>query len=58
MEYQVTITEILSRTERVVASSAFMAEEMVRRRYEKEDIVLDFSDFKGVDFHIPNSLFF
>ena len=41
MEYQVTITEVLSRTERVEASSALMAEKMVRLRYAKEDIVLD-----------------
>ena len=58
MEYQVTITEILSRTERVEASSAVMAEEMVRLRYAKEDIVLDWSDFKSVDFHASDSLFF
>ena len=58
MEYQVTITEILSRTERVDASSAKMAEEIVRRKYAREDIVLDYSDFKRVDFHIPNSLYF
>ena len=58
MEYQVTITEILSRTERVEASSALMAEKMVRLRYAKEDIVLDYSDFKSVDFHTSESLFF
>lgn len=58
MEYQVTITEILSRTERVEATSAIMAEEMVRRRYAQEDIVLDYSDFKEVDFHVPHSLFY
>lgn len=58
MEYQVTITEILSRTERVEASSALMAEELVRRRYATEDIVLDYSDFKHVDFHTSDSLFF
>lgn len=57
MEYQVTITEILSRTERVEASSALMAEKMVRLRYAKEDIVLDYSDFKSVDFHTSDSLF-
>ena len=58
MEYQVTITEVLSRTERVEASSAVMAEKMVRLRYAKEDIVLDYSDFKSVDFHTADSLFF
>ena len=55
MEYQVTITEVLSRTERVEASSAVMAEKMVRLRYAKEDIVLDYSDFKSVDFHTSES---
>lgn len=39
MEYQVTITEILSRTEKVEATSAQMAEEMVRRMYAEEHIV-------------------
>lgn len=58
MEYQVTITEVLSRIERIEATSAFMAEEMVRRRYAKEDIVLDYSDFKDVHFHASNSLYF
>ena len=57
MEYQVTITEILSRTEKVEATSALIAEEMVRRRYAKEDIVLDYSDFKSVDFHTSDSLY-
>lgn len=58
MEYQVTITEILSRTERVEAPSALIAEEMVRRRYADEGIVLDYSDFKSVDFHASKSLFY
>ena len=58
MEYQVTITEILSRTEKVEAASALMAKEMVRRRYAKEDIVLDYSDFKRVDFCTSDSLYF
>ena len=58
MEYQVTITEVLSRIERIEATSALMAEEMVRRRYTKEDIVLDYSDFKDVHFHASNSFYF
>lgn len=58
MEYQVTITEILSRTERVEASSPLMAKEMVRSRYTKEDIVLDYSDFQSVDFRTADSLFY
>lgn len=58
MEYQITITEILSRTERIEASSAMMAEEIVRHRYKREDIVLDYSDFKGVEFRSANSLYY
>ena len=49
MEYQVTITETLSRTEYVEASSAIKAEEHIRHRYSKCDIVLDAGDFDGVD---------
>ena len=50
MEYQVSITETLSRIEKVEASSAKVAEETIRYRYKKEDIVLDDSHFVGVDF--------
>lgn len=55
MKYQVTITEILSRTERVEASSALRAEELVRKRYEEEDIVLDYNDFIEVNFEVNKS---
>lgn len=58
MEYQVTITETLSRTERVEASSALMAEEIVRRRYAQEDIVLDYSDFTDVKIQASDSIYF
>lgn len=55
MEYQVTITETLSRTECVEAVSAKTAEEAIRYRYRKSDIVLDDTHFVGVDFNTVSS---
>lgn len=49
MEYQVTITETLSRVLRVESSSAKAAEDYVRELYRNEDIVLDFSDLSFFD---------
>lgn len=50
MEYQVTITETLSHIELVEASSAIEAEDFVRDRYSKCDIVLNDTHFIGTDF--------
>ena len=50
MEYQVTITETLSHIELVEASSAIEAEDFVRDRYSKCDIVLNDTHFVGTDF--------
>ena len=58
MEYQVTITETLSRIKSIEASSAFMAEEEVRRLYKKEYIVLDYSDLQEVQIKLSSPLFF
>ena len=55
MEYQVTITETLTRTEYVEASSATKAEENIRRRYSDCDIILDDTHFVGVDFVVENA---
>lgn len=55
MECLVTITETLSRKEYVEASSALKAEESVRRRYTKCDIILDDANFVGVDFSVEDS---
>ncbi len=55
MEYQVTITETLSRTECVEAVSAKIAEELIRYRYRKSDIVLDDTHFVGVNFNTVSS---
>lgn len=52
MEYQVTITETLSRAEYVEASSAVEAEEHIRDRYSKCDIVLSDAHFVDVDFNV------
>ncbi len=54
MEYQVTITETLSRREYVEASSAQKAEEQVRRKYSDCNIILDDTHFVGVDFAVKN----
>ena len=54
MEYQVTITEKLTRTEYVEASSASKAEEHIRRRYSDCNIILDDTNFVGVDFVVGN----
>lgn len=45
MEYQVTIEEYLARTVQIDATSKFAAEEIVRKMYRNEEIVLDYSDF-------------
>lgn len=55
MEYQVTITETLSRTVCVEAVSAKIAEESIRYRYRKSEIVLDDNHFVGVDFNTVSS---
>ena len=52
MNYQVTITETLSRTVCVEAPSAKIAEEQVRRRYRDEEIVLGSSDFCCFDVNV------
>ena len=50
MEHQVTITETLSHIELVEASSAIEAEDFVRDRYSKCDIVLNDTHFVATDF--------
>lgn len=49
MNYDVTITETLSRTVSVEAPSAEIAEEQVRGLYREEEIVLDYSDFCSIN---------
>jgi site-specific DNA-methyltransferase (adenine-specific) len=52
MDYQVTIKEQLIRKVLVESASAKEAEAAVIARYKAEDIVLDYSDFTGVDFKV------
>lgn len=49
MEYQVTITETLSRVLRIDSTSAKAAEEKARELYRNEEIVLDYSDLSFFD---------
>lgn len=61
MQYQVTITETLSRTISVEAPSAEIAEEHVRGQYCGEEIILDSSDFCNFDVDVnrkASNLFF
>lgn len=48
--YNVTITETLQRTILVEADNEQHALNMVKDDYDNENIVLDYSDFKKVDF--------
>ena len=48
--YNVTITETLQRTILVEADNEQHALNMVQDDYNNENIVLDYSDFKKVDF--------
>lgn len=48
--YQIEIEEILQRVVKVKASSLEEAIDKVEQRYKNEKYVLDYNDFKGVDF--------
>jgi hypothetical protein len=50
-EYNVEIIETSSKYVTVTASSADMAERVVRSMYNSEEIVLDYSDFDKVEFN-------
>lgn len=52
VKYTINIEEILSRIVEVEADSEEEAENKVREQYRNEDIVLDSSDFQGVEFYI------
>lgn len=54
MKYEFEITEVLSRQVIVHASSLPEAEGIIKNQYRKEIIVLDASDFIGVDFKTIN----
>lgn len=48
--YQIEIEEILQRVVKIKASSLEEAIDKVEQRYKDEKYVLDYNDFKGVDF--------
>lgn len=48
--YDITITETLSRTEARAADSYDEALDIVKQEYADQDVVLDASDFQGVEF--------
>lgn len=52
MEYQVTVTETLSKVVNIDSTSAKEAEEMVRSLYKKEAIVLDWADFSDLNIKV------
>jgi hypothetical protein len=55
-EYEVKVIETASRIVTVTASSADMAERIVRSMYHDEDIVLDYSDYDYVEFETIGEL--
>ena len=48
--YQVTITETLQKTVEVEANSKEKAEELVERKWNDSEYILDADSFVGVDF--------
>jgi hypothetical protein len=55
-EFEVKVIETASRIVTVTASSADMAERIVRSMYHDEDIVLDYSDYDYVEFETIGEL--
>jgi hypothetical protein len=55
-EFEVRVIETASRIVTVTASSADMAERIVRSMYHDEDIVLDYSDYDYVEFETIGEL--
>ena len=52
MKYKVNVEKLLSRIVEVEAENEEEPEEKVRRMYMNEDIVLDASDFQGVEYFV------
>lgn len=52
MKYKVKVEETLSRIIEVEAKDKEEAEEKVVEMYMNEDIVLDSSDFQGVEYYV------
>ena len=52
MKYKVNVEELLSRIVEVEAENEEDAEEKVREMYRNEEIVLNASDFQGVEYFV------
>ena len=52
MKYKVNVEELLSRIVEVEAENGEEAEEKVKEMYMNEEIVLDASDFQGVEYFV------
>ena len=52
MKYKVNVEELLNRIVEVEAENEEEAEEKVKEMYMNEDIVLDASDFQGVEYFV------
>ena len=50
MKYKVIVHQILAREVEVDAEDAYHAIDMVKEKYNNEEIVLDSSDFSGTGF--------
>ena len=51
-EYKIQVTETSSRIIEVTASSAEMAERIVKKMYIEEEVVLDYADYDYVNFDL------
>jgi hypothetical protein len=52
MKYRILISETLNRTVEVDAADADTAKSKVEEMYFNEEIVLDYSDFAGVEMYV------
>ncbi len=52
MKYRINVEEILSRIVEVDADNEDEAEEIVKKMYKNEEIVLDSEDFQEVGFYV------
>lgn len=51
-KYKIQVTETSSRIIEVTASDAEMAERIVMKMYQNEEVVLDYADYDYVDFNL------
>ena len=49
-EYEVEIEEVMQRRVKINAENEEEAIKLIKEKYNKEEIILDYSDFKDVNF--------